>query len=88
MITIFNRRELICTNDMKKQAKVREQLSQFKIPYLVNVVDGRSPSLFITGHIGRIGTFGNHVKLEYQYRIFVKKKDYEKADAVITGKIK
>lgn len=88
MITFFNRKELICTYDLKKQAEVREQLNQFKIPYLVNVIDSKSPSLFYVGTRGRMGMFGNQKKYEYQYRIYVKKRDYEKADAVINGKIK
>ena len=38
MITIFNRRELICTPDMIIQAKVREILETNNIDYIINPV--------------------------------------------------
>lgn len=88
MITIFNRKELVTTFDMKKQVKVRDLLSQFKIPYTVHIFNRKSPSPFDAGSRARTGTFGENLQLEYQYTIFVKKSDYEKADAVINGKIK
>ncbi|SEU25485.1 hypothetical protein SAMN05443270_3991 [Lacrimispora sphenoides] len=88
MITIFNRKELISTYDMKKQVEVRDLLNQFKIPYSINVINRKSPSLFGAGSRARTGTFGENLKLEYQYIIFVRKTDYEKAYAVINGKIK
>ncbi len=87
MITIFNRKELISTYDMKKQVEVRDLLNQFKIPYSINVINRKSPSIFGAGSRARTGTFGENLKLEYQY-IFVRKTDYEKAYAVINGKIK
>lgn len=88
MITIFNRKELISTYDMKKQAEVRDLLNQFKIPYYINVINRKSPSPFSAGSRARTGTFGENLKLECQYIIFVKKVDYERAEAVISGKIK
>lgn len=87
MITIFNRKMLISTYDMKKQEEIRNLLGQFKIPYSINVVNRKSPSPFYTGSRARMGTFGENLKLEYQYTIFVKKADYEKAYAIISGKI-
>lgn len=88
MITIFNRKELISTYDMKKQAEVRDLLSQFKIPYSIKVINRKSPSPFDAGSRARTGTLGENLQLEYQYIIFVRKEDYDKADAVISGKIK
>lgn len=88
MITIFNRKELVTTFDMKKQVKVRDLLVQFKIPYTVRVLNRKSPSPFDAGSRARTGTFGENLQLEYQYTIFVKKVDYEKANAIINGKIK
>ena len=88
MIAIFNRKELISTYDMKKQAEVRDLLSQFKIPYSIKVINRKSPSPFDAGSRARTGTFGENLQLEYQYIIFVRKEDYDKADAVISGKIK
>lgn len=88
MITIFNRKELISTYDMKKQAEVRDLLSQFKISYSIKVINRKSPSPFDAGSRARTGTLGENLQLEYQYIIFVRKEDYDKADAVISGKIK
>lgn len=88
MISVFNRKELISTYDMKKQAEVRDLLSQFKIPYSIKVVNRKSPSPFDAGFRARTGTFGESFQLEYQYIIFVRKADYDKAGAVISGKIK
>lgn len=88
MITVFNRKELISTYDKKKQAEVRDLLSQFKIPYSINVINRKSPSPFGAGSRARTGTFGENLQLEYQYIIFVRTVDYEKADAVISRKIK
>lgn len=88
MLTIFNRKELISTYDMKKQAEVRDLLSQFKIPYSIKVINRKSPSPFDAGSRSRTGTFGENLQLEYQHIIFVRKDDYDKADAVINGKIK
>lgn len=88
MITIFNRKELISTYDMKKQAEVRDLLSQFKISYSIKVINRKSPSPFDAGSRARTGTLEENLQLEYQYIIFVRKEDYDKADAVISGKIK
>lgn len=88
MITIFNRKELLITYDMKKQVEVCNLLDQFKIPYSLHVINRKSPSPFNAGSRVRTGTFGENLQLEYQYTIFVKKVDYEKADAIINGKIK
>ncbi len=88
MITIFNRKELISTYDMKKQVEVRNSLDRYKIPYTINVINRKSPSPFDAGSRARTGTFGENLNLENQYIIYVKKVDYEKADAIITGRIK
>jgi len=88
MITIFNRKELISTYELKKQVEVRDLLDQFKIPYSITVINRKSPSIFEAGSRARTGTFGEKLSLEYQYIIFVRKTDYEKAHAVLNGKIK
>jgi hypothetical protein len=53
MITIFNRKELISTYDMKKQVEVHDLLNQFKIPYSINVINRKSPSIFGAGSRAR-----------------------------------
>ncbi|MBW4846288.1 MAG: hypothetical protein KZY87_11990 [Lachnospiraceae bacterium] len=88
MITIFNRKELISTFDMQRQAKIRDLMVQYSIPYSIKVINRKSPSPFDAGSRARTGTFGENLQLEYEYIIYVKKIDYEKANAIIDGKIK
>ena len=42
-----------------------------------------SPSPFSSGMRSRTGTFGQNMDLNYEYIIYVHKKDYEKATYVI-----
>ena len=76
MITFLNRKELICTFDMKKQAEVRDILWKFDISYEVRVSDRAD---FFVG--GRMATDGYGARPEHQteYIIYVKKEDYERA---------
>ncbi len=86
MLTIFNRRELTITFDMKRQAEVRDLLAQNGIDYSVNAINRKSPSPFSAGSRGRMGTFGENLQLEYEYIIYVHKSDYSRASAIISGK--
>ena len=79
MITIFNRKELMSTFDTKKQAEVRQLLTQNKIDYTVKVINRKSPSPFAAGSRAYTGTFGEKLELEYEYTIYVKRADYERA---------
>ncbi len=76
MITVFNRKELLCTFDMKKQAEVRDILWKFDISYEVRVSDRAD---FFVG--SRMDTNNPSHAPEHQteYLIYVKKEDYEKA---------
>ena len=65
MITIFNRRELVFTYDMKIQARVREILSVNNIEYIIDPFC----SLWASGPA--------------EYKIYVKKTDYERASYLI-----
>ncbi len=84
MITIFNRRELIMTYDLNRQAEVRSILAHNKMDYRVKVTNLRSPSLFSTGHRESFGTFGEILMMEY--KIYVKKKDLDEATYLINRK--
>ncbi|KEZ86207.1 hypothetical protein [Lacrimispora celerecrescens] len=88
MITIFNRKELIITFGMQRQAKIRELMAQYSIQYSIKVINRKSPSPFDAGSRARTGTFGENLQLEYEYILYVKKIDYKKANAIIDGKIK
>lgn len=82
MLTIFNRRELIVTMDMKRQAEVREILAQNGIDYDVKTVNLMTRSYFGTQR-ARTGSYGVNLKCAYEYKIYVHKKDFEKAAFLI-----
>ena len=79
MINIFNRREVCCTFDIKKQADVREKLSANGIDYIVRVYNSDSANKFGRSRRARYGSFGTDTDYVYQYRIYVHKRDYNKA---------
>ncbi len=85
MLTIFNRRELAITFDMRRQAEIRDILAQSGIDYSIKVINRRSPSPFSTGTRASMGTFGENLQLEYEYVIYVHKSDYSRASAIISG---
>jgi len=79
MITIFNRRELLTTYEMNEQARVRELLSNNKIDYQVKTVNHMS-SAIARSHMGSAGQKMEHT---YQYIIYVRKEEYDKAAKII-----
>ncbi len=78
MITVFNRRELIVTMDMKRQADIRNILSDNYIDYVVKTTNLQSASAR-----SHTGSFGIDQDYSCEYKIFVHKKDYRKAEALI-----
>ncbi len=83
MFTIFNRRELAITFDMKKQYEIRECLSSNGIEYRVRTVNRGSSSPVAYGVREEAGTFGMDLAKMYEYIIYVKKADLEKARYLI-----
>jgi hypothetical protein len=83
MITVFNRRLLTTLFDQKQQGQLRSLLLQNQIEYLVKVINRKSPSVTISNSRARTGTFAENLSYEYQYNIYVKKSDYDKALACI-----
>lgn len=81
MVTIFNRRELINTNDIKRQNEIRSTLAANGIEYIVNVLN--MGGNYIKGRNSRMGNFGENMKFLYMYKIYVKRKDYERAAGLI-----
>ena len=78
MIRLFNQRELLTTTSMERQATVRNILADNKIPYRVRVrnnAGGMSRSRMVMP--------GIQTEYLYQYDIYVKKSDYEKAKYLI-----
>lgn len=87
MITVFNRKELTSTFDMHEQVRIRELMDKNNIPHSVKVINRKSPSPFDAGSRARTGTFGENLKMEYEYIVYVRKIDYEKARAIAEGKL-
>ncbi len=83
MITIFNRKEVCLTYDLKKQSEVRDILHANGIDYTVKVLNRKSPSPIAAGSRARTGTFREDLSKEYEYKIYVHRDDYEKACALI-----
>ena len=78
MITIFNRKELLVTLDMARQSEARNILADNGIKYFVKVVNLQSASV-VGSSRSRVGSFGVNQRFSYEYKIYVHKKDYEKA---------
>lgn len=85
MITVFNRKELLLTHDIQKQGDVRAILQNNKIPYRIKVTNRYSPSPFSGAPRARTGTFGTDPDRLYEYKIYVKKADYEKAKFLLNS---
>ena len=75
MIHLFNRKELLLTSSMERQARVRDMLAANKIPHLVRTSSNISRSRGVIP--------GMRMDMLYQYRIYVKRSDYEKAKYLI-----
>lgn len=82
MITIFNRRELIVTMEMNRQSEVRDILAQNNIDYTVKTVNLQSAPI-LGSRRAQIGSLGINPDYSYEYKIYVHKKDYEKAAGLI-----
>ena len=80
MITIFNRKQVCLTHNMKQQGDVRRTLADVGIAY--KVVTNPISSL----RSRRGGTIGPQAAFLYQYKIYVHKRDYEKAMHVLYKK--
>ena len=75
MLTIFNRKELITTMDMQRQANIRSILSANGIAYTVRTENLQGSSAIG----GRSGSFGVDPNYSYEYHIYVHKNDHENA---------
>lgn len=79
MVNMFNRKELLITYSSEEQARVRNILADNGIDYYTKTMNRMSPSPFAAGMRARTGSFGIDHKAVYEYRIFVKKEDFERA---------
>lgn len=86
MITIFNRKELCVTTSMEKKSKICSVLSDNKVDYTVKTVNRTSSSPLSAGSRGRTGTLGINSDVVYEYIIYVKKEDFDKAVHLMSSK--
>lgn len=87
MLTIFNRRELLITFDIQRQAEVRSLLAQNKIAYLTKVININGPLIFGSSR-ARMGNFSIQSAYQYEYKIFVHKSDFDLATAIMNNQYK
>ena len=82
MITIFNRKELLVTMDMKRQSDIRDILSVNGIDYQVKTTNLETPTSFDRQR-ANAGSLGINQNYSYDYKIYVNKKDYDAASKLI-----
>lgn len=78
MITIFNRKEVLLTMDMKRQADARRTLAENNIDYIVNTTNLLSAPIAGSGRM-KFGSGGVDMNYAYEYKIYVHRKDYDRA---------
>lgn len=82
MITVFNRKELLVTLDMKRQADICEVLSS-KWVLLCSKDTNLQSSAPAGVQRARTGNYGIDQKYSYEYKIYVRKGDYDRASSLI-----
>ena len=82
MIIIFNRKELLITLDMNRKSNVRDILAENGIEYAIKVTNLQR-AFRNRSNRGRSGSFGINQKYIYEYKVYVRKDDYEKAVLLI-----
>jgi hypothetical protein len=86
MITVFNRKRVLSTYDLAAKTEVCQKLEAEKIDFYTRVINRMSASPVSAGSRARVGTFGNDLSKMYEYIIYVKKSDAEKAAYLINRK--
>ena len=83
MITVLNRKLLLSTFSLEEQARARDLLSDHGIRYEYKVVNRLNATSVGAGNRTRFGSEGMKGDLMYEYLIYVAKKDFDTAQAVI-----
>lgn len=86
MITFFNRKELTMIISMETLAKHRAILEANGIEHTVKTTNLQAATMAGMGaesRRGRGGSFGIAQNASYEYRLYVRKDDYEKAKALL-----
>ena len=68
------------TFSMEVLSKVRETLAANNIDCTIKTINRNSPSPASRGTRATMGTFGQDQNLSYEYIVYVKKSDYDKAE--------
>ena len=82
MITLFNRRELLTTFSLDKQAAICGLLADNNIDYYIKTINRNSAS-FMNDTRAVVGSFGQNLELSYEYIIYVRRADYERARSLL-----
>ena len=85
MITIFKRKELSVTLSMEVQSKIREILTANNIDYLIKTKNLQA-SPWLSNNRARTGSAFINSANSYEYKIYVRKEDYEKAIHLINNR--
>lgn len=83
MLTVFNRKELLTTWSMEEQIRVREVLAKNGIDYRIRTVNPSARSTAASSGRSRMGSCGVNSDCAYQYYIYVHRRDYDRARAMI-----
>lgn len=79
MLAIWNRRELVTVLTMQEQSDILSALRDAGLDYAVKVIDRSSPSVLNPGTRADLGTMGMSPGAQYEYIIYVNKRDYDAA---------
>ena len=83
MLTIFNRWELLITFQLDEQVRVRNLLSIHNIEYRVTTENPSARATSAGTRRGRAGGLGVNSDAAYEYKIYVHRKDYQRAKALL-----
>lgn len=82
MIMIWSQREVFVGYSLEKFNEVRQILSANKIEYNHRLVNNHKTYAF-SSRRARTGTFGENMNYSITYYVYVHKKDYENACAIL-----
>ncbi|MDV3425764.1 MAG: hypothetical protein LIR50_00570 [Bacillota bacterium] len=82
MITIWNQKEVFTGYSLQKFNEVCQILAANKIEYKYRLVNNNNTYLFSSSR-ARTGTFGENMEYSITYYVYVHKKDYDNACAVL-----
>lgn len=85
MIHFFNRKELTATFHLKEKNRICTELDAAKIDYHIKVVN-RNSSSYLSDSRWRTGTLGQMQDYTYEYIIYVKRKDYSRAEYLLRNR--